>query len=121
MEVNSILILLMLLYLIYIFQYIDKHGVSFQKFIHIYSLSDNLHAICHTGDEKEHLKVTLLRIDSTLQGVLSCLPDFRPSSSNVMVEDPDHTSFLIAGATGSSVGSTQLREKAAEIIHAACK
>ncbi|KAL0001166.1 hypothetical protein SO802_014947 [Lithocarpus litseifolius] len=64
-------------------------------------LSDNLHAICHTRDEKEHLKVTVLRIDSSLQGVLSCLPDFRPSSSNAVVEDPDHTSFLIAGATGS--------------------
>lgn len=64
--------------------------------------------------------MTLLRIDSSLQGVLSCLPDFRPSSSNTMVENLDHT-FLIAGATGSSVGSIQLREKAAEIIHEACK
>lgn len=87
----------------------------------VYPLFDNLHAICHPGDEKEHLKVTLLRIDSSLQGVLSCLPDFRPSSGNAMVEDADHTSFLIAGATGSSVGSTQLREKAAEIMHAACR
>jgi proteasome activator subunit 4 len=74
-----------------------------------------------TGNEKEHLKVTLLRIDSSLQGVLSCLPDFSPSSRNGIVEDTSHTSFLIAGATGSSVGSTGLREKAAEIIHAACK
>lgn len=65
--------------------------------------------------------MTLLRIDSALQGVLSCLPDFRPSTRNGMVEDPGHGSFLIAGATGSSVGSTELREKAAEIIHAACK
>lgn len=73
------------------------------------------------GDEKEHLKVTLLRIDSSLQGVLSCLPDFIPSSRNGMVEDPEHASFLIAGATGSSVGSIHLREKAAEIIHKACK
>lgn len=72
------------------------------------------------GNEKEHLKVTLLRIDSSLQGVLSCLPDFSPSSRNG-IEDSSHTSFLIAGATGSSVGSTELREKAAEIIHAACK
>jgi proteasome activator subunit 4 len=85
------------------------------------SFTDNLHAICHPGDEKEHLKVTLLRIDSSLQGVLSCLPDFSPSSRNAMVEDPDHINFLIAGATGSSVGCTQLREKAAEIVHAACK
>lgn len=73
------------------------------------------------GNEKEHLKVTLLRIDSSLQGVLSCLPDFRPSSMNGMVEDPGHVSFLIAGATGSCVGSTALREKAADVIHATCK
>ncbi|XP_030931449.1 proteasome activator subunit 4-like isoform X2 [Quercus lobata] len=95
--------------------------------LHFKVALDDLFTMCQTkihsdsGDEKEHLKVTLLRIDSSLQGVLSCLPDFRPTSSNVVVEDPDHTSFLIAGATGSSVGSTQLREKAAEVIHASCK
>ena len=38
-------------------------------------------------------------------------------SSIVMVEDPYHTSFFIARAIGSSVGSTQLGEKAVEIIH----
>lgn len=65
--------------------------------------------------------MTLLRIDSSLQGVLSCLPDFNPSSGNGLVEDPYHASFLIAGARGSSVGSAELREKAAEVIHAACK
>lgn len=80
-----------------------------------------MHAIFNPGDEKEHLKVTLLRIDSSLQGVLSCLPDFTPSSRNGTVEHPNQASFLIAGATGSSVGSTKLREKATEIIHAACK
>ncbi|KAB1215010.1 Proteasome activator subunit 4 [Morella rubra] len=95
--------------------------------LHFKSALDDLLTMCQTkshsepGEEKEHLKVTLLRIDSSLQGVLSCLPDFRPSSGNAMVEDADHTSFLIAGATGSSVGSTQLREKAAEIMHAACR
>lgn len=69
--------------------------------------------------EKEHLKVTLLRIDSSMQGVLSCLPDFVPSNRNGMVGDP--ISFLIAGATGSVVGSTQLREKAADVMHITCK
>jgi hypothetical protein len=78
-------------------------------------------AIFHPGDNKEHLKVTLLRVDSSLQGVLSCLPDFNPSSRNGMVEDPDHAPFLIAGATGLHIGSSELREKAAEVIHAACK
>ncbi|XP_061967164.1 proteasome activator subunit 4 [Populus nigra] len=95
--------------------------------LHFQSALDDLLKICQNkihsdaGNEKEHLKVTLLRIDSSLQGVLSCLPDFSPSSRNGIVEDTSHTSFLIAGATGSSVGSTGLREKAAEIIHAACK
>ena len=65
--------------------------------------------------------MTLLRVDSSLQGVLSCLPDFRPSPRNGMVENLGHISFLIAGAAGSTVGSTELREKAADIIHAACK
>lgn len=74
----------------------------------------------HAGDEKDHLQVILLRIDSSLQGVLSCLPDFIPSLKNGKVGSPVH-SFFIAGASGPSVGSTKLREKAAEIIHAACR
>nr|GEX88422.1 proteasome activator subunit 4 [Tanacetum cinerariifolium] len=41
---------------------------------------DNIHS--HPGNEKELWKVTLLRIDSSLQGVLSCLPDFVPSFKN---------------------------------------
>lgn len=65
--------------------------------------------------------MTLLRVDSSLQGVLSCLPDFRPSSRDGMVEDPGKVSFLIAGAAGSCVGSTAIREKAAGVIHATCK
>ncbi|BFG33636.1 hypothetical protein CerSpe_199100 [Prunus speciosa] len=95
--------------------------------LHFRLALDDLSRICETkvhsdpGDEKEHLKVTLLRIDSSLQGVLSCLPDFTPSSRNGTVEHPNQASFLIAGATGASVGSTKLREKATEIIHAACK
>lgn len=94
--------------------------------LHFRSALDDLLRICQTkihsdpGDEKDHLKVTLLRIDSSLQGVLSCLPDFIPTSKNGTVEDPEHA-FLIAGATGSTVGSIELREKAAEIIHTACK
>lgn len=75
-------------------------------------------AICGAGDEKTHLKVTLLRIDSTLQGVFSCLPDFRPSPRHDMVED---LPFFIAGASGSCVGSAEIREKTAKTIHAACK
>ncbi|CAJ2640178.1 unnamed protein product [Trifolium pratense] len=94
--------------------------------IHFKSALDDLLKICQSkihadqGDEKEHLKVTLLRIESSLQGLFSCLPDFVPASKNGTVEDPNHT-FLIAGATGCTVGTTALREKATEIVHAACK
>eukprot|EP00262_Sarcandra_glabra_P003482 TRINITY_DN14214_c0_g1_i1.p1 TRINITY_DN14214_c0_g1~~TRINITY_DN14214_c0_g1_i1.p1 ORF type:complete len:1823 (-),score=279.41 TRINITY_DN14214_c0_g1_i1:199-5139(-) len=97
--------------------------------LHFQSPLDDLLKICQTkihtdpGNEKEHLKVTLLRIDSSLQGVLSCLPDFRPSLINGKVTKDllDHGSFFIAGATGSTIGSSELRERAAEIIHVACK
>ncbi|CAH2053834.1 unnamed protein product [Thlaspi arvense] len=92
--------------------------------LHLQSALDDLLRICQSdihsdaGDEKTHLKVTLLRIDSTLQGVLSCLPDFRPSPRHDMVED---LPFFIAGASGSCIGSAEIREKTAETIHAACK
>ncbi|EPS72801.1 hypothetical protein M569_01955, partial [Genlisea aurea] len=72
-------------------------------------------------DEKDHLKVTLLRIDSSLQGVWSCLPDFRPRFEDGAVNEDSSSLFLIAGATGSSVGSSELREKAADVIHETCK
>ncbi|KAK6947150.1 Proteasome activator Blm10, mid region [Dillenia turbinata] len=95
--------------------------------VHLSSALDDLLKICQDefhsdpGNEKDHLKVTLLRIDSSLQGVLSCLPDFTPSSRNGRIENQGLSNFYIAGAIGSKVGSTELREKAAEIIHATCK
>ncbi|KAG9448800.1 hypothetical protein H6P81_008765 [Aristolochia fimbriata] len=90
--------------------------------LHFQSALRDLLRICeekiHTepGCEKEHLKVTLLRIDSSVQGVLSCLPDFQPSCDGL-----DYDPFIIAGASGAAVGTSQLREKAAETIHTACK
>uniref|UniRef100_A0A7N0VL51 Proteasome activator subunit 4 n=1 Tax=Kalanchoe fedtschenkoi TaxID=63787 RepID=A0A7N0VL51_KALFE len=95
--------------------------------LHFQSALDDLSKACHTklhmdaGLEKEHLKVILLRIDSALQGVLSCLPDFKPSVRSTTVENSQNIAFLIAGASGTTVGSTGMREKAAEIVHAACK
>lgn len=95
--------------------------------LHLLSALDELMNICqdkiHTdaGHEKDHLKVTLLRIDSSLQGVSSCLPDFRPSFVDAKAEDPSHSLFLIAGAIGSRVGSTDMRQKAADTMHAVCK
>ncbi|XP_058114656.1 proteasome activator subunit 4 isoform X2 [Magnolia sinica] len=95
--------------------------------LHFRSALDDLLKICQNkihsdpGNEKEHLKVTLLRIDSSLQGILSCLPDFRPSFRNGSATDQDFSSFIIAGASGSTVGSPELREKAAKIIHVASR
>ncbi|KAM3302669.1 proteasome activator subunit 4 [Capsicum chacoense] len=95
--------------------------------LHLDSALDDLLKICKSkihsdpGTEKEHLKVTLLRIDSSLQGVLSCLPDFRPSYRNGMAEEQSEIPFVIAGATGSCVGTMELRAKAADIIHATCQ
>ncbi|KAL8033297.1 hypothetical protein ABFX02_13G151400 [Erythranthe guttata] len=95
--------------------------------LHFESALDDLLTICQSkihsdpGDEKDHLKVTLLRVDSSLQGVLSCLPDFSPSSENGMVKEASFSPFLIAGATGSRVGSSELRQKAANVIHETCK
>ncbi|CAA0832493.1 proteasome activating protein 200 [Striga hermonthica] len=95
--------------------------------LHFESALDDLLTICRSkihsdpGDEKDHLKVTLLRVDSSLQGVLSCLPDFRPSSDTGMVKEAGRSLFVIAGATGSCVGSSELREKAADVIHETCK
>lgn len=78
------------------------------------------YSVLLAGDEKEHLKVTLLRIHSALQGVMSCLPELRPSykdgRSKVVVP-----SFFIAGSSGSTVGSSEMREKAAELVHIACR
>lgn len=73
------------------------------------------------GNEKDYLKVTLLRIDSSLQGVLSCLPDFNPSLVTDNVEDTVQDLFLLAGAAGARVGSAEMRVRAAQVIHATCR
>uniref|UniRef100_A0A0D9WPL1 Proteasome activator complex subunit 4 C-terminal domain-containing protein n=1 Tax=Leersia perrieri TaxID=77586 RepID=A0A0D9WPL1_9ORYZ len=93
---------------------------------HFQSALEDLLAICQakihceTGEEKEHLKVTLLRIHSALQGVMSCLPEMRPSykDGRSKVVEPI---FFIAGSAGSAVGNSEMREKAAELVHEACR
>lgn len=52
---------------------------------------------------------------------MSCLPDMRPSYKNSSSKEEDHATFLIAGASGPSVGTSQMRERAAQVIHVACK
>ncbi|KAG2611165.1 proteasome activator subunit 4-like isoform X2 [Panicum virgatum] len=93
---------------------------------HFQSALDDLLTICQTklhsetGDEKEHLKVTLLRIFSALHGVMSCLPEMRPSYKDGRSKEVEPI-FFIAGCTGSTVGSSEMREKAAEFVHIACR
>lgn len=95
--------------------------------IHFQTALDELLRICQTkmhndtGIEKEHLKVTLLQIYSSLQGVMSCLPDMRPSCENSGTKDFNYDNFLIAGAVGSSVGNSEMRERAAQHMHDACR
>ncbi|XP_078443427.1 proteasome activating protein 200 isoform X2 [Wolffia australiana] len=94
---------------------------------HLQSALDTLLRICQTklhseaGNEKEHLKVTLLRIYSSLRGVQSCLPDLRPRNEKGEICNEDHGTFFISGAAGLSVGSSELREKASEVMHVASK
>jgi proteasome activator subunit 4 len=38
-----------------------------------------------------------------------------------MVKEAGRSPFLIAGATGSCVGSSELRQKAVDVIHETCK
>ncbi|TVU11540.1 hypothetical protein EJB05_45133 [Eragrostis curvula] len=93
---------------------------------HFQSALEDLLTICQTkvrsetGDEKEHLKVTLLRINSALHGVMSCLPEMRPSYKDGRSKEVE-TMFFIAGSAGSTVGSSEMREKAAEFVHIACR
>nr|BAD53980.1 proteasome activator subunit 4-like [Oryza sativa Japonica Group] len=93
---------------------------------HFQSALEDLVSICQrknhseTGQEKEHLKVTLLRIHSALQGVMSCLPEMRPSYKDGKSKVVEPIIF-IAGSAGSTVGNSEMREKAAELVHVACR
>ena len=72
------------------------------------------------AEEKEHIRVLLLRVNSSLRGVRSCLPDFK----ECQVTPVDHQEvqpYFIAGASGASVGSVELREEAAATLHLCCK
>ena len=70
------------------------------------------------GDEKEHLKVT--NVFSALHGVMSCLPEMRPSYKDERSKEVEPI-FFIAGSAGSTVGSSKMREKSAEFVHIACR
>ncbi|XP_031478674.1 proteasome activator subunit 4-like isoform X3 [Nymphaea colorata] len=90
--------------------------------LHLNSPLDVLLNICQSkshgdrGLEREHLKVLLLRISSSLEGVQSCLPDFRSSLTDGPGNEYLQSQFIV-GETGATVGSPELREKAARIVH----
>eukprot|EP01018_Ginkgo_biloba_P025861 Gb_28182 [translate_table: standard] len=81
----------------------------------------HVNTIKFLGYGKEHLKVILLRIDASLQGVRSCLPDFQSLPKNGKPENQKSIVSFIAGAAGVSIGSTKLRQETAEMIDIACK
>jgi hypothetical protein len=64
------------------------------------------------GQVKEHLRVLLLRVDASLRGVQSSLPDFQ-----LLSEDKSGESLTVAGAASASVGSRSLREKIADVLY----
>ncbi|KAG0602531.1 hypothetical protein M758_10G020700 [Ceratodon purpureus] len=89
--------------------------------LHLQGSLRDLRSICQDGPQtdisgqlKEHLRVLLLRIESTFSGLRTCLPDFPHPIEELSVP-------TLAGASGVTVGSSALREEAAEIIHQACE
>ncbi|BBN11909.1 proteasome activator subunit 4 [Marchantia polymorpha subsp. ruderalis] len=70
---------------------------------------------------KEYLRVLFLRIDATLRGVGSCLPDFDLAPSSGASGSKAKRRLNVLGAFGASVGDNKLREEAADTLHAACE
>ena len=59
------------------------------------------------------MRVLLLRVDASLRGVRTSLPDFE-----VLSEDNGAQALRVVGAAGASVGSRALREKTSDVLHA---
>ncbi|KAJ3677568.1 hypothetical protein LUZ60_003292 [Juncus effusus] len=100
----------------------NKNEVNFANElleIHLKQASDDLvrtfqyKIYSNAGVEKDYIRVTLLGIICCLEGVLSCLPDFKATK--------DCNYFSIAGSIGATVGSSDLREKISQQMHSACK
>ena len=67
--------------------------------------------------EKEHLRVLLLRIEGTLYGLGTCLPDFSSHTSAKGVIGP----LAVVGAAGATIGTSELRERISGIVHQVCE
>ncbi|XP_057863518.2 proteasome activator subunit 4 isoform X2 [Cryptomeria japonica] len=95
--------------------------------LHLISALVKLKQICQienqqeSGYDKQHLRVILLQIDASLQGVRSCLPDFNPMPRDGKHENEKHNTAFIWGAAGVSIGTVELRQETAETIDITCK
>ncbi|KAH7293640.1 hypothetical protein KP509_28G034600 [Ceratopteris richardii] len=105
----------------------SQNEVSFANELlemHLKAALVQLQAVCSesyqgdSGNEKEQLRVLLLRINGSLRGVGSCLPEFMCSSSKSSTDEVQP--HFMSGAAGAAVGSAYLREAAAETLHLAC-
>lgn len=76
----------------------------------------------YSGQEKEHMRVLLLRVEAVLCGLGSCLPDFYSPPGVSNPTGGEHVCpMTIVGASGPSIASAKLREETAEIIHQVCE
>lgn len=89
--------------------------------LHLRGSLQDLRNICQdgpqidiSGHQKEHLRVLLLRVESTLYGLRTCLPDFSYPAGEFPIAS-------LAGVAGVLIGTSALREEAAETIHQACE
>ncbi|XP_078162594.1 proteasome activator subunit 4-like isoform X3 [Carex rostrata] len=98
--------------------------------MHIQLASDGLVKSCREHQDKssftksvseDHLKVSLLRIKCSLEGVLSCLPDMQPIYKDLELKSTKFSNYLlISGSNGAAVGSPEMRERVAQLIHSTC-
>ncbi|KAI5078578.1 hypothetical protein GOP47_0006249 [Adiantum capillus-veneris] len=72
----------------------------------------------YPGQEKEHLRVLLLRVEGALCGLGSCLPDFDALTRSSGGDKGG--SLTIVGAAGATVGTSELRQEAANVVHQVC-
>eukprot|EP00850_Spirogloea_muscicola_P020092 SM000207S06167 [mRNA] locus=s207:23213:37436:- [translate_table: standard] len=84
----------------------------------------------HISLEKDAWRTTLLRLDSCLRGVRSCLPELvaeggaraaTETAAVSMSQVSSEEALTVAGSSGPSVGSAAIRREVVEILHQACK
>ncbi|KAH7373268.1 hypothetical protein KP509_17G047600 [Ceratopteris richardii] len=78
-------------------------------------ICDNGYRAKYAGQEKEHLRVLLLRLEGALCGLGSCLPDL--SACACMSEADRACSLTIIGAVGATIGTSEMRQEAANVVH----